>query len=73
MFTQIKRLSFPEPFRAEATVLLATAATPIGNVDELERLRADLHRFEVELVRLGKAEWKLTRAQWRRAELVDFL
>lgn len=73
VFTQVKTLGFPEPFRAEAVVLVATAGTPIGDVAELQRLRADLHRFEVEAVRQGRDDWKVTRVEWRRAELVDFL
>ena len=73
VFTQVKTLDFPEPFRAQAVVLVATAGTPIGDVAELQSLQADLHRFEMEVVRQGRGDWKLTRVEWRRAELVDFL
>ena len=73
VFTQVKSLDFPEPFRAQAVVLVATAAKPIGDTAELRRLRADLHRFEMELVRPGRGDWKVTRVAWRRANLVDFL
>jgi hypothetical protein len=38
---------------------------------ELERLRADLHRFEITLASENK-EWKVVRAEWRRAEPGDF-
>lgn len=73
VFTQIKSLDFPEPFRAQAVVLVATAAKPIGDVAELRRLRAELHRFEMEVVRPGRGAWKVTRVAWRRANIIDFL
>ena len=73
VLTQVKALSFPEPLKAQAVVLVATAGTPIGGAEELERIRADLHRFDVEVVRHGKDGWKVTRATWRRAVLSDFL
>ena len=48
------------------------AGQPFSGARELERLRADLHRFEITLASENK-EWKVIRAEWRRAEPGDFL
>jgi hypothetical protein len=73
VLTQVKSLTFPEPLKAQAVIVVATAGAPIDGAGELERMRADLHRFDVDVVREGKAGWKITRAIWRRALLADFL
>lgn len=71
LFTRIRGISFPQPENARADVLVAMAAQPIAGAGELERLRADLHRFEITFVR-EQGEWKVRQAEWRRAELGDF-
>jgi hypothetical protein len=58
--------------RAQTVVLVAMAGQPIPGVQEIERLRADLHRFEITLANENK-EWKAIRVEWRQAELGDFL
>lgn len=72
LLTRIQQISFPEPELAQAIVMVAMAGQPIRDAGELERLRADLHRFELSFAR-ENGEWKLTRADWRRAEFADFL
>lgn len=72
LFTRIRQVSFPQPDLAQADVMVAMAGQPISDAEELERLRADLHRFEITLAR-ENGEWKVTRAEWRRAEFADFL
>ncbi|MHB1142431.1 MAG: hypothetical protein ACYC1T_11850 [Sulfuricaulis sp.] len=72
LFTRIRQISFPQPDLAQADVMVAMAGQPISDAEELERLRADLHRFEITLAR-ENGEWKVTRAEWRRAEFADFL
>lgn len=72
LFTRIRQISFPQPDLAQADVMVAMAGQPISDAEELERLRADLHRFEITLAREND-EWKVTRAEWRRAEFADFL
>jgi len=62
----------PQPDHAQATVLVAMAGVPIVSAQELPALRADLHRFEIDFAREGKA-WRVQRAAWRRAELGEFL
>ena len=71
LLTRVQSVTFPEPLRAQAVVLVAMAGQPIGGRQELERLRADLHRFEMTLVNENK-EWKVLRAEWRQAEPGDF-
>ena len=72
LFTRIQSITFPEPSHAQAVVLVAMAGQPIPDPQQLERLHADLHRFEFSLAREDK-EWKVIRAEWRRAEFSDFL
>lgn len=72
LLTRIQQISFPQRGVAQAVVMVAMAGQPISAAEELERLRADLHRFEITLAR-ENGEWKVTRAEWRRAEFADFL
>jgi hypothetical protein len=72
LFTRIRQIGFPQPDLAQADVMVAMAGQPISDAEELERLRADLHRFEITLAR-ENGEWKVVRAEWRRAEFADFL
>jgi hypothetical protein len=72
LFTRIRQIGFPQPDLAQADVMVAMAGQPISDAEELERLRADLHRFEITLAR-ENGEWKVIRAEWRRAEFADFL
>jgi len=72
LFTRIQGIEFPEPARARAVVLVAMAGQPNKTGQELERLHADLNRFVITLTYEDK-EWKVTAAEWRRAEPGDFL
>ncbi len=72
LLTRVQSVTFMEPIRAQTVILVAMAAQPIGGVQELQRLRADLYRFELTFVNDSK-EWKLVRAEWRPSELNDFL
>jgi hypothetical protein len=73
LMTRIQTIAFPEVARAEAVLFVATAGQPIRATEELVALRADLFRFDIVLADRGKGGWKVTRAQWRRVELKDFL
>lgn len=57
---------------AGARVLVAMAGRPIESVQALVELRADLVRFDIELVR-EEGNWRVRSADWRRAEAGDFL
>ena len=71
LLMRIQSVAFPQPAQAQAIVLVAMAGQPISGAQELERLHADLHRFEITLASENK-EWKVIRAEWRRAEPGDF-
>ena len=71
LFVRIQSIAFPQPLQAHAIILVAMAGQPIAGAQELQRLRADLHRFEITLASENK-EWKVIRAEWRRAEPGDF-
>ena len=71
LLMRIQSIAFPQPAQAQTVVLVAMAGQPISGAQELERLRADLHRFEITLASENK-EWKVICAEWRRAEPGDF-
>lgn len=83
LFTRIQTVEFSDPEHANresadpgsarASVLVAMAGTPMLVVDDLARLRADLYRFDFELVREDDGEWRVARAAWSRATRGDFL
>lgn len=73
LLTRVGKIEFPEPARARTTVLVAMAGTPIPGIEELARIRADLYRFDFSLGDEGSGDWKVTRADWRRATADDFL
>lgn len=72
LLTRVESVALPQPGRAQAVLYVAMAGTPLQEPSELSRLAADLHRFELEFVEEA-GEWRLARANWRRAELTDFL
>lgn len=72
LLTRIQQIALPKPDMAQVVVMVAMAGQPIASAGELERLRADLHRFDISLVR-EHGEWQVTRAEWRRAAFADFL
>lgn len=57
---------------ATAVVLVAAGSQPIESTEALVNVRADLMRFDVELVLEGD-QWRARAVDWRRAELNDFL
>ncbi|MDH3514754.1 MAG: hypothetical protein OEM83_07800 [Gammaproteobacteria bacterium] len=72
LLTRIRQITIPNPDSAQAILLVAMAGQPISGPEQLERIRADLHHFELSLSR-EDGEWKVIRAEWRRAEFADFL
>ncbi len=72
LLTRTQAIRFPQPKRAEATVFVAMAGQPISSMQELPRIRADLHRFDIVFVTEDGA-WKVVSAEWRRAVVEDFL
>jgi hypothetical protein len=71
LLTQVDRIDILDEERARASLFVAMAGSPIASADYLLSLRADLHRFDVELQR-QEGGWRLTSARWRRAQAQDF-
>lgn len=72
LLTHIRSVALPARERAQAVVYVGMAGQPVREAGELERLRADLFRFDLEFG-LEAGEWRLQRAGWRRAEFADFV
>jgi hypothetical protein len=72
LFVRVRDIDFPEPERALVGVAAAMAGRPVASADELVGLTADLYRFDLELVRFGRNDWKVRRAAWEPAGLDDF-
>lgn len=72
LFTRTASVAFPEKDKAVAVVYVGMAAQPVATAQELERLRADLYRFEMTFAKEEKT-WRVARAEWRPAELGDFI
>jgi hypothetical protein len=72
LLTRIGSVAVPESTRGELTVFVALAARPIENVRALDRLQADLYRVELRC-RREQETWKIAGAEWRAAELLNFM
>lgn len=72
LFARVRGIEFPESDRALASVAVAMAGRPVARADDLVGLTADLYRFDLELVRHGRSDWKVRRAAWEPARLEDF-
>lgn len=72
LFARVRKIEFPEPERALASVATAMAGRPVEDAGALVNLNADLYRFELELVRHGRNDWRVRSADWEPARLDDF-
>ncbi len=72
LLTRIRDIAFPEPDRATVSVAAAMAGRPVTHADDLVGLTADLYRFDLDLVREGGGEWRVSSAAWAPARLEDF-
>jgi len=57
---------------AMATVMVAMAGKPIEDFEAVISMRADLHRFELELQQID-GEWQIVSAEWRRSSVMEEL
>lgn len=71
LFAQIRRIEFPEPRRAEATIFVAMAGRHIEAVSQLSGLRADIYRVDSGFADEGDGDWRVTRTEWRQADTTD--
>jgi hypothetical protein len=72
LFTHTTSVEFPDKNKASVVVYVGMAAQPVPNVETLERLRADLYRFELVFENQRNA-WRVIAAEWRSAEIADFI
>jgi len=72
LLTRVRTVEFPAVERATATVFVAMAGREIPAADLLAQLRADLYRFDLDIVSAGQGAWTLVRARWRPAVIADF-
>jgi len=72
LLTRIKSVEVLAADNAIADVLVAMAGRPLDDVGTLMGMSADLFRFEVELKEQND-NWKVAKANWRRATPDEFL
>lgn len=70
-FKVVRGLEMTNDEHATVTVLAALAGRPIDGASALSGLRAELMRFDLDWVL--EEHWRITTAQWSRAESGDFL
>lgn len=70
--TRVRTMEFPEPERALVMVMAALAGQPVTSIDQLAGLNANIYRFDLELIRQGKDDWRVRHAAWQPAALADF-
>ena len=71
-FIRIQSVTSEQEGRATAEFVAALSASPVSNSDELAGVRADLYHFVVEFA-LEDDEWMVRGAEWRPADIGDFL
>ena len=72
LITRVEEIRVVDPTSAQVELLVASARTAVGGLDELPRVQADLYRFELAVSR-EDGVWRITSAQWRAAGLDEFL
>ena len=73
LLTLLESLELGAPGAATVNVLCAMASTPIPEPGALRNVRADVYRFDLELVDEGDKGWRVRSGEWRPARLDDFL
>jgi hypothetical protein len=71
LLTQIAKIDLQDAKHADVTVFLAMAGRAIQGFDQVSRLRADLYRIDFSVSAEKPKDWKVTRAEWRPAEMED--
>lgn len=71
-FVKVQSVTSEQSGYATAELVVALAGTPVADADELANVRADLYHFVLKFA-LEDDEWMVRSANWRRAELGDFL
>ncbi|MCP4995114.1 MAG: hypothetical protein GY934_15245, partial [Gammaproteobacteria bacterium] len=72
LLTQIDAIELPTPETARVRLYVAMAGQPVEGLQGLSNIRADLHRFDLDL-KQEEGEWRVISGQWQRATKADFL
>ncbi|MCP3668498.1 MAG: hypothetical protein GY696_39450 [Gammaproteobacteria bacterium] len=72
LLTQIDAVELPTPETARVRLYVAMAGQPVAGLQGLSNIRADLHRFDLDL-KQEEGEWRVISGQWQRAAKADFL
>ncbi|NNL84093.1 MAG: hypothetical protein HKP27_00485 [Myxococcales bacterium] len=70
LLTREASLEVLEDGRARAVVHAGLVGSPASSAKELLSMRADLYTFDMELV-LEEGDWRVSRAEWKRAQARD--
>jgi hypothetical protein len=73
IWTRIDGIEISGSGEANVHLLVALASGPIESLQDLTRLRAEVHRFTLTLVEADRGDWQLTHATWARASLADVM
>ena len=71
LLTQVAKIDLQDTKHADVTIFLAMAGRAIQGFDQVSRLRADLYRIDFSVSAEKPKDWKVTRAEWRPAEMED--
>jgi hypothetical protein len=72
LLVRIPQIELPTADQATTRLLVAMAGRPVTTAEELDRLQADLYRFDLDWVHNG-TDWQVIRGHWQRASLDEFL
>lgn len=71
LVTSVTRVRLDAPGVARAVVFAAMAGAAGASVRDLLLARADVYRFDLQVVREPDGEWRVRQARWRPAEAGD--
>jgi hypothetical protein len=72
IFHKVRRVEITEPGSAHVILLVAVAGAPIEGIEQIGDVRAELLRFDLEMVEEDGDEWRVIRGDWERATPADF-
>ena len=73
LFTRIRNIEISQQnnLEANASVNVAMTGTQVDSAEKLLMLKADVFRFNVDLLNIDD-QWVITGAEWRRIQVKDF-
>ena len=73
IWIRIDEIEITEPGRARARLLVALATGPVEQLEDLVRLRAEVHRLTLQFEEASPEDWQMTHVTRTRASLADVL